>query len=122
MISTRTHGILDYVIGALLIIAPCLLGFADGGAAMWTPILIGAAIIASALFTKYELGVVRALPMRVHLGLDIVLGIFLALSPWLLGFSELVWAPHLIVGLIVLGSGMMTHKTSPLEQATIRHP
>src|SRR5690606_6888463 len=121
MISTRTHGILDYIIGALLIIAPWLLDFADGGAAMWTAIVIGAAIIVFAFFTNYELGVVRTIPMRIHLGMDILLGIFLAVSPWLLAYSELVWAPHLIVGLIILGSGVMTQKAAPSEEATIRH-
>ncbi len=33
-IPTRIHGMMDYLMGVLLIVAPCLFGFADGGAAM----------------------------------------------------------------------------------------
>jgi hypothetical protein len=29
MITTKTHGVLDYIVGAALIVAPWLLGFAD---------------------------------------------------------------------------------------------
>ena len=35
MISTRIHGIIDYLTGALLIVAPFLFGFADGTVAQW---------------------------------------------------------------------------------------
>lgn len=121
MISTRTHGILDYIIGLALIAAPWLFGFAESGAATATPVTIGAAIILFSLFTNYELGVVRVIPMKVHLGLDLVLGIFLAISPWLLAYAEIIWWPHLIVGLVVLLSATMTEKISPTERATLHH-
>ena len=32
IISTRVHGVVDYVGGALLVVSPWLFGFADGGA------------------------------------------------------------------------------------------
>ena len=35
MIDTRTHGIIDYITGALLIVAPYLFGFATGGIEQW---------------------------------------------------------------------------------------
>jgi hypothetical protein len=66
-ISTRTHGVLDYVVGALLIVVPYILGFADGTAAQWVPQLLGLVAIGGALLTDYELGVMRVIPMPVHL-------------------------------------------------------
>lgn len=42
IISTKTHGILDYLVGIILISSPWLLGFADGGAKMWIPVILGA--------------------------------------------------------------------------------
>jgi hypothetical protein len=107
-ISTRTHGVIDYLMGALLIVAPYLLGFADGTAAQWIPQIIGAALIGAALLTDYELGVVRMIPMPVHLLLDIAAGALLAVSPWLFGFADRVFWPHLILGLIEIGAGLMT--------------
>jgi hypothetical protein len=115
-ISTRTHGIIDYIVGALLILAPFVLGFATGGAAMWVPIILGAAIIVYSLMTAYEMGATATISMSTHLWLDVAGGVFLAISPWLFGFSGLVWAPHLIVGLLAIGLGLTTH-TTPAKTA-----
>jgi hypothetical protein len=30
--------------------------------------------------------------------MDMIAGIFLAASPWIFGFADYVWAPHVIVG------------------------
>ena len=50
-------------------------------------------------FTNYECGLVPRLPVQTHLALDVVVGGFLAASPWLFGFADRVWAPHLLLGL-----------------------
>src|SRR3712207_8270403 len=76
-ISTRTHGVLDYVVGALLIVVPYILGFADGTAAQWVPQVLGLVAIGGALMTDYELGVMRVIPMPVHLGIDVASGVLL---------------------------------------------
>ena len=115
-ISTRTHGVLDYVVGALLIVVPYILGFADGTAAQWVPQVLGLVAIGGALMTDYELGVMRVIPMPVHLGIDVASGVLLAVSPWLFGFSDRVFWPHLVVGIMEIGAGLMT-RTVP-EDAT----
>ena len=113
MISVRTHAIIDYIVGALLILAPFLLGFANGGAAMWVPILLGASIIVYSLLTRYQLSAAQVIPFQIHLALDAVGGLLLAVSPWLFGFAELVWWPHVLVGLSELGVVAMTAKGDP---------
>jgi hypothetical protein len=107
-ITTRTHGVLDYLMGALLIVAPYLLGFADGTAAQWVPQILGAGAIVYSLLTDYELGAVRLIPMPVHLLLDIGSGVLLAASPWLFGFADRVFWPHVILGVLEIGAGIMT--------------
>ena len=111
MIDTRTHGILDYATGALLLAAPYLFGFATGGIEQWLPQLLGAMTIAMSLFTDYELSISRAIPLRVHLGIDMVSGALLAVSPWLFGFAGLIWWPHLLVGLVEIVVPMLTRRT-----------
>lgn len=97
-ISTRVHGFLDYSFGALLIALPWLMGFARGGAETWVPVALGAGALLYSLFTDYELGAVRKLHMPVHLWLDAISGVVLAISPWLLDFDERVWIPHVALG------------------------
>ena len=109
-ISTRTHGVIDYLMGALLLVAPYVLGFADGTAAQWVPQVLGAALVGAALLTDYELGAVRLIPMPVHLGLDLAAGALLAASPWLFGFSARVWVPHLVIGLFEVAMSLITER------------
>ncbi len=54
MACWTTHGVLDYVVGALLIVVPYLLGFADGTAAQWVPQVLGLVAIGGGLMTDYE--------------------------------------------------------------------
>ncbi len=98
MISTKAHGYLDYIMGVVLIIAPWVLDFDAGGAETWIPVIIGAAVILYSLCTNYELGATDAISMTTHLWLDGISGAFLALSPWLFGFDDFVFWPHLILG------------------------
>jgi hypothetical protein len=111
-IPTKTHGYLDYLVGALLIVSPWLLGFATGGIAQWLPVILGAGAIVYSLLTDYELGVSPVIPMPAHLGLDIGSGVLLAISPWLFGFASVVFLPHLIFGLFEIAAGLMT-RTDP---------
>ncbi|HEY8381527.1 MAG TPA: SPW repeat protein [Microvirga sp.] len=107
-IPTRVHGMADYASGLLLIAAPWLFGFADGGAAQWVPVVIGAGILLMSLLTDYELSLSRLIPMPVHLGADGAGGLLLAASPWLFGFADRVYWPHLIIGLLEIGAALMT--------------
>lgn len=116
MIDTRTHGMIDYATGALLLVVPYLFGFATGGIEQWLPQLIGAAIIVMSLMTRYELSVAKIIPLNVHLGVDALSGILLAASPWLFGFADLIWWPHLLVGLTEIAVVAMTKR--PAETVT----
>jgi len=107
-IPSRVHGMIDYATGLLLIVAPYLFGFADGSAAQYIPQAIGAGILVMSLFTDYELSLSRVIPLPAHLGVDVLGGILLAASPWLFGFADRVYWPHLIVGLAEIGVGLMT--------------
>lgn len=116
-IPTRIHGMLDYLMGALLIAAPWIFDFNRDGAETWVPVILGAGVIMYSLFTDYELGAVRKLSMGTHLMLDLLGGILLAASPWLFGFSDFVYLPHLILGIAEIGAALLTER----EPATYAH-
>lgn len=120
-LSTKTHGIMDYLMGVLLIAAPWLLGFARNGAETWVPVILGAGVIIYSLMTNYEYSASRTISMRTHLTLDLLGGIFLALSPWIFNFDEYVYLPHLIVGLLEIGAALTTVKYSSTEVAAGQH-
>jgi len=118
-IPTKVHGMLDYLMGILLIVAPWVFNFDRGGAETWVPVILGVSAILYSLVTDYELGAVRKLSMKTHLTLDVISGALLAVSPWLFNFDEHVYLPHLILGITEIAAGLMT-KTHP-EHSHDRH-
>lgn len=117
VLSTQIHGIIDYGFALLLIASPWLFGFVDIGTSpeSLVPILLGLAIAIYSLFTNYEWGAVRGISMVTHLWIDAIGGLFLAVSPWLFGFANEVYLPHLILGIIEMGTALVT-KTTPSKQ------
>ena len=118
MISTKTHGYLDYMMGILLIILPFLLGFPKGVATIF-PIVLGAGTILYSLLTDYELGMATLIDMRTHLGMDMIAGLVLATAPWIFNFADEVLWPFVILGVIEMGAAIMTNKTGNKEEKAI---
>lgn len=125
-LPTYWHGIMDYIVGAALLFAPNIFGFADyDGAAVLIPRILGVLILGMALMTDFEVAPLRKIPMRMHLMMDYIAGAFLAASPWLFGFAENpsnVWLPHLIVGIAILGMALVTqHSPATTEHTRLAH-
>jgi hypothetical protein len=118
-LPTRIHGVLDYTVGALLIVLPFLLRFGMGPQTL-VPVALGAAAIAYSLCTDYELGVVRRLQMPAHLWLDGIGGVLLAASPWLFGFDTEVWIPHVVLGALEIGAAVITDTIPGYERRGAR--
>lgn len=108
IISTKVHGILDYMMGVILIASPWIFGFAESGIQIWVPIILGVLAIIYSLMTDYELGLSDNISMRTHLIMDFCSGILLAASPWIFGFANQVYLPHLVLGIIEIGAAAFT--------------
>ena len=71
-ISTLVHGMLDFTTAAMVATVPRRLGASPALSALLTAKALG--VVAYSLCTRYELGLVKALPMRTHLVLDAMTG------------------------------------------------
>ncbi|HVL52131.1 MAG TPA: hypothetical protein VM754_11580 [Actinomycetota bacterium] len=111
-LPTKIHGVLDYLVGIALIAAPTIFGFREvGGPAVVIPTVIGIVLIAYSVFTNYEWGIVKKVPMGYHLLVDYLASGFLAVSPFVFGFADRglnVWLPHTVVGLTVIAVVMVS--------------
>lgn len=105
-ISSKVHGILDYIVAVALFFAPIIFGFQSvGGAAVVVPMVLGIALALYSLCTEYELGVLKLIDFQYHLAIDVIAALFLAVSPFLFGFinqAPNVWLPHILVGVAVV--------------------
>lgn len=102
-ISSKFHAVLDYVTGALLVIYPLERGWDFDSPPAQVMIAAGVATLVYSLLTDYDLGLAPYIPFKVHLGLDLLQGLFLIAAPWLLGFWEETYGMHLVIGLVELG-------------------
>lgn len=117
-VPTGVHGIFDYIGGIGLIASPFIFGFYGmGGIAVVLPIVLGIGLILYSLLTNYERGIpgLKFIPMPAHLIFDFVAAAFLAIAPFLFGYSNQglnVWLPQVIagVGVILL---VMVSQTQP---------
>lgn len=115
VISTKTLGIFDYIVGLVTASSPWLFGFAHvGGASLFLPLFIGCMVVLMSIFSNYEFGAIKIFPMQMHLSLEVFFGFFLFVSPFLYGFYHLVFLPQVILGLIMLLLGIFT-KNSPFN-------
>lgn len=114
-INRKTHAVLDYLSVLILGAAPFLFNFANITPALYTALSMAILILLMSLFTDYEGGVLKFLHISFHLTVDVILGLVLAVSPWLFNFNEVVYLPHLIMGILIAGAGLFTVKRSPRQ-------
>ncbi|WP_373285447.1 SPW repeat domain-containing protein [Flavobacterium limi] len=113
LLSTNIHSVMDYIVGGLLVVCPLLFSINSNSAGGITLYAAGGTLLLHNIITKYEAGIFRILPLRIHLLLEVIIGIFLAASPWLLNFSGTVFLPHLLFGLLAIGNGVMRRAETP---------
>jgi hypothetical protein len=86
-ISPFVHGVMDYLLAALLIAAPFLIGF-DADAATALSIAAGVAVLMLGAFTAWRTGIVKSIPPIAHAMLDYLIAALLIAAPFLAGFSD----------------------------------
>jgi hypothetical protein len=122
-LPTRVHGLLDYLVGVALLLAPNIFQFGSvGGPAVWVPRALGVVLIAYSLVTRYEWGVLKLVSMPYHLMIDLAASVFLAASPFIFGFisqSPNAWLPHIVVGVTVILVVAVT-QTQPRSSTTMK--
>jgi hypothetical protein len=104
-VSTRVHGMLDYMVSALVIASPFLGGWGGGG--RWIFVALGCLGIIYSLLTDYEWGAVRLLPMTLHLVLDVVFGVAMLVVAAVIEPPRAAWVSAAI-GLLALMLAVVT--------------
>jgi hypothetical protein len=101
IINTRLHGILDYTSAAILLL-PWVTGHYERGQDTLLLTALGGATILFSILTDYEFGLLKILPMKVHLVLDTLSALFLLAIPWLFPVTHYQFYWPVILGLAEL--------------------
>ncbi len=102
VLDAKIHGILDYGLAALFLLAPMLFNFSQTAATV--SYVIGVVYIGAALLTKYPLGAIKLIPFPTHGVLESIMAASWLVLPWIFGFSADAAARNFF---IVAGLGLL---------------
>jgi hypothetical protein len=85
VLKPEVHGVLDYALAFMFLLAPGLFDFPDNAATL--SYIVGVAYIGTSLITRYPLGVWKLIPFPTHGVIETIMAIAWIAFPWLLGFA-----------------------------------
>jgi hypothetical protein len=116
-ISTQMHGVLDYLTVATFLTLPRALGCSERLSNAVGAVALGK--LCYTLFTRHELGVVKAIPMKAHLAMDCVGGAAIASLPFLLEEdNEVATAALVALGAFDIAAAPLTETTPSFDART----
>jgi hypothetical protein len=102
-VSRQLHGAIDYAYAAIVPFIPEMAGFSDQEKATLLCRLLGGGALTYTMLTKAEWGVIKLLPFKTHLMIDLSVSIMAIGAPWLLGFSGKRKARNAVIAIGVTG-------------------
>lgn len=102
-VTKNLHAWLDYPVALALIALPFLLDLGQTNPlALTISPIIGVAAFLLTVFTDHQFGVIRVLPYKLHLAVDLAVGLLFLALPFALGFFGLDAAFYWINGAAVV--------------------
>jgi hypothetical protein len=117
-IDSTLHGVLDYTAGATLMTVFPRLARVEGTQSARQIRTAGAIHATYSTMTDYRLGLVKAIPFKVHLAVDALGALALGATPFVTGQykrGRRQWVPHVALCLFELASVAMTDPTGEGE-------
>ena len=102
-ISRELHGAIDYAYAALVPFIPKIAGFSDEEKANLLCKLLGGGALTYTALTKAEWGLIKLLPFKTHLMIDLSVSLMAIGAPWLLGFSDNKKARNAVIAIGAAG-------------------
>ena len=102
-VTRHIHAYLDYPVAAALMILPFVLGLGESNVmALWLSVVTGVAALVLTILTDHHLGLIRVLPYKLHLAVDLIVGLTFLAAPSILGFAGLDAAFYWLNGAAVV--------------------
>jgi len=114
MITSKMHGVLDYVTVVIFALSPSLFALSETG----TTIAYTLAVVhlLMTLLTAFSLGLIKVIPFQYHGYVELVVGLVLAVGPWLVSFlSHTDQLYFSVMGGVILLVWLLTTYKSPLK-------
>ena len=118
-VTRSVHAYLDYPVAFALISLPFVLGLGSENAmALWLSVATGIAAFGLTVLTDHHLGVFRVIPYRIHVAVDLVVGLTFLVAPFLFGFAGLDAAYYWLNGAAVV---LVISLSAPETEGELQH-
>ena len=117
-ITRKGHSVLDYLVSLVLVIAPLLTGADRHSAKVSVPVVLGTLTILISIFTNYEGGLIKLIPFRIHLTIDVFQALMLGFSPWVFGITGKTMTALIVIAILEIGVVLCTDAG---KQSTVQH-
>jgi hypothetical protein len=115
LINTRAHALYDYAVGLVLIFSPVIFGYETDPFPQRVMMAAALCIWMTTLMSRLEYAALPFITLPLHFTIDILIGIALATSPWIFGFRDEIFKPHLIIGLSLIAVSLISDRISDRE-------
>ena len=88
LIGPNQHAMIEPLVAAIIIAAPWLFGFSEVDSATTLCVIVGIAMLAAGMMTRWRVSLVKLIPLRTHFMMDVGIAALLILSPFIFGFSD----------------------------------
>ncbi|PAB57386.1 hypothetical protein [Anaeromicrobium sediminis] len=107
ILSSRTHGYLDYLTVAVFAAAPTLLGLT--GMPMILAYMLAIIHLLMTILTNFSMGIFKLIPLRIHGVIEFIVGIAIPAIPFILKFEGVAFNFYLIIGILIFIIGLITN-------------
>lgn len=116
-VSSKMHGILDYIIVFMLSISPFIFNYEEDSIHCRLLMVTALLLLLTSLLTDFEFFLVKVFSFKTHLKIDFLLGIFLISSPLIFDLREHSIAPHLVLGFGIISLSFFTKNSIETNKA-----
>lgn len=103
LIPKSLHAWLDYPVALGLIAMPFLFNLGAGNPlAFWLSLVVGIGALTVTVLTDHQFGLIRVLPFKLHLAVDMIAGLTFLAAPFLLGFAGFEAVYYWVLGATVV--------------------
>lgn len=87
-VTQQIHAYLDYPVAVALMGLPFVLGLGSSNPlALQLSVATGVAALILTILTNHELGLIKVIPYKIHLFVDLLVGIVFVVAPFVLAFK-----------------------------------
>ena len=109
IISPAVHGVLDYLVALVLIVAPFVLHLGgESPVAFWLSLAAGVGLVVYSVLTNYRNSLVKLIPFKTHLIFDFSAGAVFVAAAFLIPAHGTAFTFFLVMGVAVMAVVLLT--------------